>query len=495
MKSLYYSVASVLLMLFITGKAQYSFEIIRDIPGSDGVVASIESEDYYYILGARPHDSAFMGLAHSVIKLNKIGFIETEKISYKQDTLFNYSRGFIKKNGNLLIFGTLTDSNTFTIYDKNITYVCEMSPDLDIVWEKMYPIPFPPYHSNHRIFGYMITPDDHIIIHGTIDTSLYGFNEFLYFSKFDMNGNQISFVPHLNFKDTAIGGSTAVFKPDSSGFFMIGNLTYGNVGFVRNWIELDLDMNILAHGLIENGLPTSGISSTARRLSNGNIVFANTDYNLQEIQNLKMWIFDQSFNETYGSMYYTDQAVRVLDQQGMDFYTEDNIWVATFIPIPETFPGTEEFYVYLFDADIQIKGYNVFGGENRFWLFYILATSDGGCIITGVVPEYEGSNDINGYILKLMPDDMLTVTGETSIRITEKVMVFPNPFSGEIKISNRSSRLKFSLFNVTGNKVLHHELKEASDISIPSYHLPKGFYFFTIRDEIQIIQSGKLIKY
>jgi hypothetical protein len=478
--------------LLISVASQNSFEIIREIPGPDDIYKTIELDDFYYFLGSKTSDSAFTGMANFILKTNKEGSFVDEVSFIKQDTVYSHVTGFVKKNGNFLFFGHLSDS--ITPMDKNVTYICEMTPDLDVLWEKMFPIPFPPYHSHHILYGYLITPDDHIIIHGTIDTSLYGANKFLYFSKFDMNGNQISFVPHLNFKDLGIGGSSAVFKPDSSGFYMIGNLSYTNVGWVRNWVELDLDMNILAHGLIDNGLPTSGSCSKSRRLSNGNIVFANTNGNPQEIQNMKMWILDQSFNEIYGAVYYTDQSIRLLNWQGMDFYSEDKIWVATFIPIPETFPGEEEFYVYLFDSDVKLEGSNVFGGDKRYWLSHLLATSDGGCIITGVVPEYEGSQYANGYILKLMPNDMLTHTTETPMKYTGEVMVYPNPFSREISISSKSSGLKFSLFNITGNEVIRHELRETSDISLSAGHLQKGFYFFTIRDGNQIIQNGKLIK-
>jgi len=492
MKRIIFLATIILFLLGAKVNSQQSFELTIGVEGTEGLFYTFENGNSYISLGGRKTEIGYEVSIPIIYVINQEGLVVDERIFTKQDTSFGFSFGFVKPNGNFFIAGLLSDS--VTPFDYNITYICEMTPDLDIINEKMDTLPFPQDHCTHSIQNFLITPDDKIIIEGRIDTSYYSYDDILYLAKYDMDGNLINFIPYLNWKDGF--GSELIFNPDSTGFYLIGDLSYGDLGIVKDWIEFDLDLNILDNGLIENELSYFNSPMAVCRLSNGNIIIANRSYEINgtSTQDLEMRIVDPEFNLLRDTILYHDEYVNVPDHRGMGFIDENNIWVATYENSPPFFTGTEVFKFFIFDSNLSLKGVKVYGGNTRYWFFDLLATSDGGCLLTGVVPEYEGSPSEDCYLIKVMTSDILTLAEETPFENDMDVFVYPNPFSDKLKTETMRLGLTLNLFDSHGNLVLDELISDLPNETFKTDRLSPGFYYYQITDNFRIIQNGKLVK-
>ena len=98
-----------------------------------------------------------------------------------------------------------------------------------------------------------------------------------------------------------------------------------------------------------------------------------------------------------------------------------------------------------------------------------------------------GISYANGTNTGFIPIDGVTVEGETGISDieTEKISIYPNPTSGQLKIENGELRIeKVEIVDVTGKTILM-----SGETTIDISHLPNGTYFVKIQTE-----SGILVK-
>ena len=72
--------------------------------------------------------------------------------------------------------------------------------------------------------------------------------------------------------------------------------------------------------------------------------------------------------------------------------------------------------------------------------------------------------------------------------------IFPNPSNHffQIQLSEQSDNLLFEMFDPLGRKVFYQKLTSRST-EISSQNFSNGLYFFTIKDDQQLLQSGKII--
>lgn len=90
----------------------------------------------------------------------------------------------------------------------------------------------------------------------------------------------------------------------------------------------------------------------------------------------------------------------------------------------------------------------------------------------------------------------VTPTLETNIFDTHVAELFPNPFTNQIEVKlldiNKNNKYNLLIFNNIGNLLKKINLSDKQMLSLDE--LPKGMYFYEIRDKQQIVQSNKLIK-
>lgn len=477
-----------------TAYSQQSFEVVISHFGHESVYYTIEDNHNYILLGGHDKIAGTEGKQPMIVVISDSGEIVEDTSFFKNDTSYYLKFGFVKPNGNYWAIGCLSDS--VTPYEYNCTYVCEMTPDFQLVWEKIYTLPFLSSFTTHRIKNFLRTPDSCIIIEGIIDTVQYSNQEEIFVSKLDLEGNQIIFNYNQNYEDYSIGGgSDLILNPDSTGLYLIGDLVRNLITI--QWIEFDFNLNVISYGNIENLLSVFYSPASVKRLGNGNLIIANKSYGLNNssYQDLEMRVVDQDFNLVRDTIIYHDEYVNIPDQRGLDFIDDNNVWVATYEREFIGTQGTSVFRIFIFDSELNLRGMNQFGGDTRYWLHDLLATSDGGCLITGEVPENSGDDDADLFVIKVMPEDILTSVDDTMEGKNENVIkIFPNPFSEHLQFECSSLKTEIRLYDQTGRIVCKSEINNTTNATINTGNLPAGLYYYQAFNDSDFIQNGKLLK-
>lgn len=473
--------------------AQSSYEIIINTDSTDKAIFSFENYSGGYItLGVTSN-----GAQAQEHKVSPVIILHSDSINFsfktflKQDTSFAFQQGFQKENGNYFILGSLGDSThpNYNIFIFNKIYLCELTPDFEILWEKIYEIP---EGYNLNLADFLIDQDDNIVLYSTLEIIPYS-NGYLYLTKFDMDGEMLcsNFLPDYDAKLY----NDIILKPDGTGYYIIGELTIGS-GFIRDWFDVDTDLNIVATGNLQGN--HFNRSFTAKWLSNENLFIVNGES--QETpgayRDMQVRVCDTNFNTLNDTVFFDPDNVYSPVYDGMDFVYEDLIWTCTFNEDIPFFPGTEIFKVYLFDSNMDLKGMKTYGGDSRWWFYHLYATSDGGCIITGTKREPEGTtlSDVDIYILKVLPEDIITSAEETTFKKDFDIDIYPNPFNQYITVESAHDNLQISIYDLMGKNVLSKMTGSLNKIRILTGNLQTGFYTYKITNNNRIIQNGKLIK-
>lgn len=476
----------VFLFVLSSLHAQFSFETVISPEEEILLPFPIENENDYVLFGA---SGIVADMNPTVVRMSKSGEIINEKIFYKQDTSAYFYHSFKKSNGNYFVIGQMSDS--VTPKKEDFTYLCELTPDLHIVWEKYYRLPFVSIYSNHDIKNFMLIPDSTIIINGAIDTLQYSLTRMLFLAKYNLHGEQLLFKSYDWWTEHSIGGgSTLILTSDCTGFFLIGNLDLNYSP--KDWIRFDFDLNIQSYGEMENQLSYFQTPSTTKRLSNGNFIICGCTFGMGATHDTELRIMDEDFNLIRDTLLVHDEYVYTPDFQGIDFIDENNIWLSTFEDTPTIFTGDEVYRIFILDSELQVKGMKVFGGKTRYWFRNLLATSDGGCLITGRIPKYEGAMTVDSYVVKVMTDDILTSVQETEM-LQNQPLVYPNPFGDYLHIKNKTPGFDHTICDQTGRTVVSGSTSECYVILNTSILKP-GIYFYMISNGGRIIENGKIIK-
>lgn len=491
MKTLKLTLIIILLQgLLISAHSQKYYDIIINKDSTEVGYSTFEDKEGYFVtigsIRKKELEEGYKGNS-LIVKFSDTSDILIKSFS-KKDTSLVFQHGFQKENGNYYIIGRISDTVTPEYFE--YIYLCEITPDFNLIWEKIHLNP-----EGNKVFlaDFLIDNDNNIVIYTYMKIPPYS-NKSLFLAKFDMNGNILisNFLPDYH----ADAYNEIVLKPDSSGYYMIGGLSIGS-GLVKNWFEIDKELNIINTGVYFGGENLLGRPVSVKYLSNGNLFVVNRES--QETPgayaDLEVRISDPDFNTIRDTVFIEPGSIYTPVYKGVDFVYEDLIWTCTF---DQDFPfvsGNETFKVYLFDSEMNIKGMKVFGGDSRWWFMHLCATTDGGCIITGMKREPGGTtmNDLDLCVIRIMPEDILTIAEQTACKNDMDVSIFPNPFTNQLNIETVRKHLTIILYDFSGKMVLSEKIVNIPKTRISTELLQTGFYFYTISDNDHVIQSGKLI--
>jgi hypothetical protein len=421
--------------------------------------------------------------------IGAFGNIVNEETFTKQDTSYDFQFGFQKANGNFFIMGTLTD--TVSLHNMDVSYFCELDTAFGLVWEKTYKLPAP--YKNHQMLDFVLDADSNVLIEGRADFSEYSSNDDLFIAKINQNGDMQQFKLYEDWHDY---GNYGVFMHnyDSTGYVLLGDFPQNS--FVREWVELDQDLEITGFVSVIDLQHYIFTPASAKWLPNGNLIMANrANVEPGADEDLYVKVMDQDLNNLHDTLIlYSNEPTYISVKNGMDYTDPNNIWLGTFYGVPPGFSWDEVFRIHIFDSNGNLKGRKVYGGDKSYWFFDLKATSDGGCIMTGMVGDYEGADNTNGYIIKVMSEDILTHAEETPFENDRDVAVFPNPFQDFLHFETMRKGLSVSISDNTGKEVLNINLNGISRKGIDMGYIPPGIYLYNILDNGRKIQGGKLIK-
>lgn len=471
--------------------AQNSFEVLVSTSANEYFDYTFEGYNNCYIsLGGRNPQYGADEHHGLVITYDTYGNLLQEKEIIKADTFLILYFGIKKLNGNYLVFGTLSDS--ITTQKQDFTYICEISPELNILWEKKYPLTYDNIYSHHYIHNFLIDDDSCLIISGTIDTSQYNNDRLLFLMKYDINGNELGISQYYKWQDYYGQGSDLIFSVNNTNFYLIGDLVYNSIPY--DWIEFNPELNIVGFGEVEDSLGYMGAPLSVAWIPENKMVLANNVISDSAYHDLEMRIVDQNFNLIYDTIIYHDENVFIPSKKGLMLSESGNLWTATSSTIPTNFPGTDVFRIFIFDSCMHLRGFKVFGGITRYWFFNLLTTNDNGCLLTGMVPDYEGAENHDGYIIKVMMEDILTNVYKLMENNSKYVSVYPNPFSSMLNFESINDDIIFELYQNSGKLVISTLIRRGDRMNISTKNLSAGSYYFQIKFNNCLIQDGVLIK-
>lgn len=476
------------LQLGFTTYAQYAFEKAfgeRDV--FESIVQTIDHNGHYFAVGHKispGNDERTM----VIYKLDYSGDIVTTADFSKPDTAYHVKFCIPKTNGNLLCFGSL--KRTDNPLRGRHTYVCEISSNLELLWEKTDTIVETHPDASHWLKTILLTHENEVIIQGVVDTVQYGHNNFIFLARYDLEGNRLDYKSFINYKDGDLG--SLMLNADSSGFYLIGELTVEPS--VRSWIEFDFQFNYLGSGVLETNYGTFWAPVTASWLSTGNFITANRFFDTSnDTKGLEMRLYNPDKQLLKSTVVYHDKTIRIPEIRGMGFIDEDFIWVATFEDIPPDFTGAENIRFFVFDKDINLKGSMTHESEIRYWLWDLVATNDTACIVSGFVGENPGvTNYYDNYIMKVRLNDVVTSVNKQQRKAGSSVEIWPVPAGETLHVkSNIDSELL--ILNTKGQKISTHSIQNGYNL-ITLTGLPSGPYLIAIRQNENIIETLKIIK-
>jgi hypothetical protein len=256
------------LQLFLASFTQNAFEMVFGEPGIDEtLLQTLDHDGHYLAIGAKfypvnnERTMAFYKLDYSGNIINTADFP-------KPDTAYAVTFCMPKPNGNLLCFGTLKHADN-PLRGRH-TYVCEITPELELVWEKTDSIVEVEPHASHWLKTFLLTHENEVIIQGALDTTQYGTMVLFFLQNTTLKATGLIISPFVIIK---IPIGSLMLNADSSGFYLLGHLTVEPA--YRTWIEFDFDFNYLGSGELETNYDSFWAPVTASWLSTGNFITAN----------------------------------------------------------------------------------------------------------------------------------------------------------------------------------------------------------------------------
>ena len=187
---------------------------------------------------------------------------------------------------------------------------------------------------------------------------------------------------------------------------------------------------------------------------------------------------------------------------GIDFQNKDSIFIGGTHNMPYALdPGQQPvptwFVILQTDSLLNIRWERFYGGNANHLMTNLIATRDGGCLVSGT--RYDYMNDpvpqTDIIVLKLNSEGLLVGNNELPETRMHEAIVYPNPGSEAIRIrlAVQHPKALLELFDSHGKLVLSQQLHE-KESRINTVHLPIGTYIYRLSAATGLNESGKWVK-
>lgn len=201
------------------------------------------------------------------------------------------------------------------------------------------------------------------------------------------------------------------------------------------------------------------------------------------------WLFESDYDVTVGTP--------------LDFISEDFIFIVSGYMGSEINAVHDKFNFQLIqlNRELEPQWIKVFGAIDdgkSIYPYDVTVTQDGGVLVGGHVKylaDNGGWSNANEFIIKF-DENGTTPTSELPSGIASLIMIFPNPTTDFMTITNDQSRdLEFKIYDVAGRLISTQQMSALdANITIETHSLTAGSYILhTISDDRQI-DSYQFIK-
>jgi len=489
-----FHVMFVLGLLHIRCAAQEGFEILIDTDMESGIAGALkDSHDNVLFTGMHYFPGQPLHSMAHITKVTPGGDTASRQFYYGEDTLCTLFRTIELNNNTYIVFGAI-GKHLSNKKKCDHLWVMKLDGYLNPLWEKRYKLAGDFWNPMYEV---AITADSSIYLAGYAAIDGLTHNQRLFMMKFNTNGDTLKTrYPHYSNSSKTIFG--IINNADNNGVTVFG---YGFhiTGSTIQAIEIDSSLNYQVFPVIDP-LGSDQNNITAKRVTDSTYLISGISRNYHSGSSPH---YDIQLGLITGDHVFFDRRwlgrVDTNDypawRTSMDFTDKNNIWVSGNI---EHFPSQHidtEILVYLLDSQLNVKGMKLYGGDMNYSATTTTATSDGGCVLGCRVYDWKNSfaNDLDFWIKKVYPNDIITFAEDTPYPYDRDVLVFPNPFGSALQIRTFRNNLAFALFDINGRKVIESDIQWGGN-GLNTAGIPKGFYVYTISTNNRVIQTGKLVK-
>ncbi len=439
--------------------------------------------------------NSYIGLVHKtqintgyqnnfLYRINEYG----DTISYsleKQDSVANYYdliQVNIGEQGYLLSglgYNKNTPDEIFNIFTR-------LDTNLNILWEKKIKLEFAYSGWTMRM---MQLKDSSFLFSCTPSTDMF----LLHLSYL---GDSLNFRNYTGDSSGIVQSIT--YNPDSSSIWLHTNWAhYNSGGAINSCIDIDGQLNqTKVYHYIDNGTPLPFIS---KLLPNGNLLTGGTTW-ISSPDKIKKYIsgniYDTAFNLLYEVLLTNpDTNSRGGDIVAIDYCDPSCIYLAGTHNL-QSFTGSSPswFYVAKLNDTLGVEFEKYIGGDYYYWLLSVLATKDGGVLLTGTRSELNRQLFHNsGYIIKLDSTGcMVNLQKKNKIPIKDAI-VYPNPGNKQLNVRTALKNCTFYLYNIKGKQVQNNTLSNRIT-TFDTDDLKQGIYIYSIIQNGKVVDTGKWIK-
>jgi hypothetical protein len=364
-------------------------------------------------------------------------------------------------------------------------WICTIDSSLNVIAQKSYILGTYSLHFNKMKLDHQ----NNILVFGIIDSL-----SIPYSFIFKLTPNMDS-IAYRIYNEHWSEEQDLIERSDHKGYYFLVN------GFVSTGsgkiLSLDTAFNIEKITELTEGI---GYHGTLKLMDSTHIIVCGERAPTGNMNKMSIGVqlYDTNFNLIHYSFYgKTDTVELPALVKSLDFIDPSSVFIGgTYYWQLYTFETVDNWYMLNnIDASFNLKWEKLYGGDGYYWLYGILATRDGGCLMYGTFWDYHNNPDYTRYIrlIKVSKDGLLSDKNGNPGDKAMEVILYPNPGTDRIIVESALKNLMVSFFDVTGNCVVKKSIQsmvESLDVS----ELSSGIYFYRFTCGDKVIDSGKWIK-
>lgn len=420
-----------------------------------------------------------------LIKISADGYILDEQEFISQDSTSVFFKLINVTDSSIVIVGSCGPEAT----NKTDIWILHTDHDFSIIKQKKLPC-FTGYSYVELIPK--INSKGNIIIHGFLNDTAHVTDIFFY--EITLEGDSISAaVIDLPYHQFANG---FIERKNNQGYYsyVTGWLPVNPPG-IDGMLEFDTAYNLISIDSVPRNLYMLQMAlwlTDNHYLLSGKKGLHNPSYVVMGL--VKLDTLNQVINEYYYGM-MPDTNTYPGSSDNLDFYSPDTIYYSgtgNFNAYPWQFEPSW-IIVSCLDNNLNCLWQGIYGGDAFYHSWEILATSDGGCLVSASKFDYTSPDlDYDIVLLKYDRNGLLTQLDDFNL-VPSQIVIYPNPGSDRIAIINNSEGYLFELIDISGKCLLSKTIdKNLNHLDVQG--IKPGIYIYRISNGSIIIASGKWIK-
>jgi len=483
--------------------SQHSYEFTYQTSEDEELFEGIQDTEGNFVLCGRIGSYMYQ-YNPLIVKVSTDGEFITKRF-FSSDTLGYFKLAIQTPDGNYLFFGRY-GLNDWDVY--NYLWVVKTDRDLNTIFQKSYYIEDSLYHSCN-LDQFCFDSDSNIVVAGIrfMKAASTEFSD-LWMIKFNIDGDTLfTKTPrHIMYDQWA----QELTRVTTSGEYMVIG---GNFDSYTSRVELfrmDSLFNKTGFTNIPKNPPNkyiSGPQASSDIWLNDTVFLLSTTANDtvgKRVDDSSIGIFAVDTAGTIHSQLIlgkpdtTDYAAHY---NSMATVNDTTIYIGGYVSYLSFFPEQPSVIeLNLIDTDLNLLGYQQFGGDAMYRLNGVIPSSDGGCLMYATRYDYQvNSYERDVHIIKMQREDMELITNISRTRESyNDLLAFPNPAKDQINIplsATLTQSARILVFKLDGRKVLDKQIEGKGNlISIDITNLSEGLYIYEVRQNNQVISTGKFLK-